>query len=316
MDPISDSLSSLLLNIGKKPVVSRASTNTATSSTTSSDEPATSDFEKFIKANLTPDSSQKVSEEDLFASLIPQRISKLKGEETAKKFSDEMALQSESLKKADGFIPFEEAAKSSLKNLVTNNTLTKEEADSIYSECFAAAQLDSNADALFDNRGGAGDPTIAVESIETALIALKLKIDAIDAGTDDVVSRSLDETSASGSSSSLVTASLGNDDISPEGTKVDGDGGFLFKPQAGNGKLAILASEGDMIESVTLKDVDGNTIEEGRFTSFGDDPSLKRAKFEFNSPGGSYSDNLTVAILMKNGTVRNYHIPDPSKRYD
>jgi hypothetical protein len=64
-----------------------------------------------------------------------------------------------------------------------------------------------------------------------------------------------------------------------------------------------------------LVDANGNLIEEGRFTSFGDD-GRNRAKFAFKKQGGQYENNITVEIHYIDGTVGKYSIPDPSKRYD
>ena len=72
---------------------------------------------------------------------------------------------------------------------------------------------------------------------------------------------------------------------------------------------------GPLVKSIKLVDKNGNLIEEGRFTSFGDD-GRGRAKYAFRKAGSGYEKDITVEVQYIDGTVQKYSIPDPSKRYD
>lgn len=96
----------------------------------------------------------------------------------------------------------------------------------------------------------------------------------------------------------------------------DGPGGFLFKPQSENGgKLVVLTSEKESnnVQGVTLKDSNGNVLEQGRSSGFANGG---REHFRFNKAGGSYPNNLVVEIAYKDGRKESRRIPNPGKRYD
>lgn len=294
--------------------------------TTPSPAAAASSFEQFLRANITSSEAKDCSEEELFAGAIAESLQGMKGDDAVSKYTEELNKQKSALKKADGFIPYEDAAKAALSALVTSGTITAEEGDTIYAQSFDAAQLDSNTSALYDDRGGADDPTKAVEEIVKALAGAKTKLDAMIAGTATAVTRKLSETtltkaqiiSTGGASllgfESVGTASSGS--YTPTGTRFDVDG-FLFKPVAGDGRLAILSPDtlGPLVDAIAVKDKNGNQLEEGRFTSYGDD-GKNRAKFSFSKPGNAYPKDLTVEIRYKDGNVETYTIPDPSQRYE
>ncbi|TNE45686.1 MAG: hypothetical protein EP343_25865 [Deltaproteobacteria bacterium] len=96
----------------------------------------------------------------------------------------------------------------------------------------------------------------------------------------------------------------------------DGPGGFLFKPQSENGgKLVVLTSEKESnnVQGVTLKDGNGNVLEQGRSSGFANGG---REHFRFNKAGGAYPNNLVVEIAYKDGRKESRRIPNPGKRYD
>src|SRR5688572_12058040 len=68
------------------------SKQTVTQPTPASEAPAesteTSEFETFLRSNLTPDPANEISEEDLFAALVQERIKKTKGDETLALFKE------------------------------------------------------------------------------------------------------------------------------------------------------------------------------------------------------------------------------------
>lgn len=276
-------------------------------------------FESYLKSSLN--SANPVSEEALFASLLEERVADLKGVDSG--FSSMMSSAKSALVRSDGFIPLEDAAKNALREFRAAGKITAEEADKVYSEAFAAAQLDSNADVLFDDRGGPGDSSIAVSDFASALIGCKSKLEQIEAGTLVVASRSLDEVTVGKSGISRISSvsgsiSSGSGEIkTPNGTTFDGANGFLFKPISNNQqKLAILLPEDykGNVSGVTLLDSLGNVLDEGTSTGYGEEGT--REKFSFNKKGGEYPENLTVNVQFMDGTNIQYLIPDPAKRYD
>jgi hypothetical protein len=290
--------------------------------------PQTGDFNTLLSGILSPDPANNVNEEELFAGIVEERVNNLKGPELQKKFSDLLAKEENSMQKADGFIPCEDAAKSALKKLRDSGDLTSDEADKIYSESFSAAQLDGNKNALFDGKGGAGDATVALQKLEQALLSARTKLEGFDSGAEEAEKRSVGEASNSKTSvaaaavsapQSSFTASTPSSTslVTPNGLVVDGANNFLFKPISENeGTLAVLMPSdlAHNVMSLVLKDEGGNVIEEGHSTGFGD--TGEREKFSFSKPGGSYGNNLTVEARLNDGSSRQYLIPDPSKRYD
>ncbi len=284
-----------------------------------------SQFETFLKAKMGGNSASKVSEEALFSTLVQARVS-AKSTESASAWSAAIQKQESALTKGDGFIPLESAAKAALQELQTAGTLTAEEADKIYSDCFAAAQLDGNASALYDDRGGGADVTVAVAAFADALKGASEKMGKIDSGELVVDARNVGEVAAgagSGVSEALKligsgsTVSGDGSVFTPDGTTFDGSKGFLFKPISNNqGTLAVLLPEAfkGNVTGVTLKDSSGRVIEDGVSTGYGEEGISE--KFSFRQEGGSYPADLTVSIQFMDGTHTDYLIPDPSKRYD
>jgi hypothetical protein len=282
-------------------------------------------FESFVKGLLSPGSDGSVSEEELFAALTGERIGAAKGSEALAKYTEAFEAEKRARQKPDGYIPFEDAAKGALATLVQSGVVTQEEGDKIYSEAFSAAQLDSNTAVLFDDRGGAGDPTIAVETMEKALLLSKAAIESFTSGQTKAEARSYAELSATkatilgGSSAphsaSPPTATHSSSGSVSQGSAIDGGGGFLFKPISdSDGKLAILSTErlAGKISEVVLK-LGDKEIETGRYTGNGNGG---RDHFRFSKSGGNYPKDLVVEMVLKNGERVKYDIPDPSRRYD
>jgi hypothetical protein len=269
-----------------------------------------SDFEAILRSAVSPDQANQINEEELFSGIVFERIKTLKGEDAAKQYKELLETQKSLLKKADGYIPLEDAAKNALKSLRDSAQLTADEANNIYSESFDAAQLDSNTEALYDGRGGANDPTIALSLLESALSSSRLMIEKFTSGDLKASARSLDDSSVGG----LKIQSTGD---ASTGNTFDGADGFLFKPESVNqGTLAVLLPEAlaNQVMSLVLKDENGNDIEEGNSTGYGELGT--REKFSFSKKGGEYGDNITVKALLSDGTTREWLIPDGSQRYD
>ena len=283
-----------------------------------------SDFKSIFESYISPDAAGSLNEEELFAGLIGSRLRELKGEDAEKSYKEALSAETTRLKKSDGFIPYEEAALNALRSLKTAGTIDEAEGDKIYSEAFSGAQLDSNTTVLFDGRGGDNDPTKAVESMEVALLKAQAAIEAMTAGTTTASLRSLataqpnQKGGATTSAQVLPTGTTTGELITPQGTTVDGADGFLWKPKSeSHSTLAVLLPPGltGAIDSLILRDAQGNEIERGTFTSDGTGEG-GRTKYSFSKPGGSYGDNLMVEALLNNGETMRWSIPDGSKRYD
>jgi hypothetical protein len=259
-----------------------------------------SEFETTLKSLIKADSANQVSEEELFAAIVQERIKNEKGDDALKEFQGLLEESKAALKKPDGFVPVEDATKLALTKFRDAGKLTAEETDNLYSQAFAAAQLDDNEDALFDNRGGQNDATIAVATLEQALLASRVKIEKFDSGELEAKSRSVDEASAgkTGGSSS----------------EIGGAGGFLFKPVSDSDKkLAILLPPklSGLVDTVRLVGPDGSILETGRY---GGNGNGGREHFRFSKPGGDYPDGLTVEVRLKTGELVKYLIKDTSQR--
>jgi len=290
-------------------------TRTVAQATDDKSTSAVDDFNKLMQDILSPGTDNKVSEEDLFAGLIQERIKALKGDDALTKFKALFDEEAGKNTKADGYVAVEEAARNALKRFVAGGNLSKEEGDKIHSEAFSAAQLDDNKQALFDSRGGKNDPTMAVETMEKALIMAKTKLDAFGAGTEKAEENKLDGEYNPRAGMASTSQRSGSTDTGPS-TPVDGPENFLFKPQSdSDGRVVILLLKnltGD-VKDVVLKNRRGKEIEEGMYRGIGNGD---REHFRFRSPGQDYPKNLTVEVHLKNGETKTYKIPDPSKRYD
>jgi len=265
--------------------------------------PASTEFTGFLQGLLTPDSANKVNEEDLFSAVVQERIKSSKGDDTLKKFQEMLTQTKDSMKKPDGHVPVEDATKAALVKAREAGLLDKEEADKIYSEAFAAAQLDDNKEVLFDGRGGGNDPTIAVAAMEQALLLSGGVIDKFNNGSLTATVRSVEEVSNS------KMAVVGG-----QHSESGGSGGFLYKPVSDNsGKLVVLMPSklAGMVAGVKIYDPAGNLLESGRYTGNGNGG---RDHYRFKRTGAAYPDGLLVEATLTTGDKVTYRIGETSKR--
>jgi hypothetical protein len=102
-----------------------------------------------------------------------------------------------------------------------------------------------------------------------------------------------------------------------QAVRVDGPGGFLWKPvsDGGSKKLAVLIPK-ELTENargVVIRSPNGRVIGQGDKTgNFGDG----RGIFRFDKEGGQYPPNSIVEVQMRDGTVKRYQIVDTGQRYD
>jgi hypothetical protein len=292
------------MEITKKPFIQTSSQQGVTSSVTGPIKPPVeTEFTTFLRGVVTPDSANKVSEEDLFSALVQQRIKNSKGDDVLKKFQETLTQTKESMKKGDGYVPVEDATKAALIKSREAGLISKEETDKIYSESFAAAQLDDNKEILYDGRGGGNDPTIAVAAFDQAMMVASGLIDKFDDGSLTATIRSVEE-----ASNGKMAGDVGGHSES------GGSGGFLFKPVADtNGKLVVLMPSklAGMVAGVKLYDPAGTLLESGRYTGNGNGG---RDHYRFKRTGGDYPDGLFVEATLSTGDKVVYHIKETSQR--
>lgn len=268
-------------------------------------------FADVLSEFLPEGTSEKINEEQLFSAILAERIEGLKGSEGLASFQESFEKQLSALQYANGYIPVEDAARAALKDMVNQEVLSLEEAESIHAQAFQAAQLDDNPNALYDSLG----TTMAVAMVEMALESSTDMLTAFDSGEKDAGRMSLDYRQApdGGVSSSMYSTAERGD--GPVVNATIGDG-FLFKPiSEKNGNLAVLLPKhmsGDVSE-VTIRDSVGQTLDRGSDLGDYDDG---RPLFRFGSPGSGYPENITVSVLMHDGTEQNYTIPHPAQRYE
>lgn len=264
---------------------------------------ANPEFSGFLKGVLTPDPANKVNEEDLFSAIVQERVKNAKGDEALSKFQETLTKAKDSMRKPNGHVPIEDATKAALVQAREAGLLTKEEADKIYSEAFAAAQLDDNKEVLFDGRGGGNDPTIAVAAMEQALLLAGGMIDKFNNGSLTATIRSVEEVS---------NGKMGT--LPGQHSDSGGSGGFLYKPVSDTtGKLVVLMPSklAGMIAGVQIYDPAGNLLESGRYTGNGNGG---RDHFRFKRTGADYPDGLFVRAKLTTGDTVLYRIGETSQR--
>ena len=257
-----------------------------------------SEFESLLRTFVSPEKANEVNEEELFSGLVQERVKTLKGDDGATKFKE---LLDGKVQANQGYLSWEEVTKSALKEAQASGLLTEEETKKIYSEAFAAAQLDSNADALYDGRGSESDATIALMEFAQALTAARDKIAKFDSKEETAALRELDEASAG-----KLGAASG---------AAGSDSGFLFKPESdSDGNLAVLLppSLTGNIAKLVLKDGD-TELEEGRDGGVGNGD---RQHYRFSKPGGDYPAGLIVEATLLDGTIKTWTIEDTSERVE
>ncbi len=274
-----------------------------TSSTAPAQTSVNTGFGGFLTGVLTPDSANKVNEEDLFSAIVQERVKNAKGDEALAKFQETLTKAKDSVRKPNGHVPIEDATKAALIQAREAGLLTKEEADKIYSEAFAAAQLDDNKEVLYDGRGGANDPTIAVAAMEQALLLAGGIIDKFTNGSLTATIRSVEE---------ISNGKMGT--LPGQHSESGGSGGFLYKPTSDTtGKLVVLMPSklAGMIAGVKIYDPAGNLLESGRYTGNGNGG---RDHFRFKKTGGDYPDGLFVQATLTTGDTVLYRIGETSQR--
>lgn len=304
--------------------ITGTSSSTQDQSTSSQEVTQTGGFEDFMKKALTGMGKSEISEEELFASLLEQRINEVSPEAGAF-YAGEKAKLMTSMAKPNGHIPMEDVALQALNATVASGKITEADGMRINGEAFMGAQLDSDMENLFDDKGGENDPTKAVASVDEAMNKLKLFMDSMTAGTLKSEARPLG-VGATGHqllSSAGVAASTSSavGSSSAEGSQaMDGGGGFVWKPISdSDGKLAIVLPKElkGLIDKVEIHSAlppsEATKLGSGRFAG---DANGDRPHFRFPEPGASYGDNVHVVAYKNDGSTLTWDISDGGQRHD
>lgn len=301
-------------------------------------------FEATIGALLRPNAEGAVHEEELFASLVSERLNTTVSPDAAKAYQTALQERIGALTRPDGSVPVEQAAIEALKQVRDQGLVTPQQADQVYSQAFAAAQLDGNTEALFDDRGSDTDPTIATGDFAQALASAKEKVAAFDSGAVQAPSRSLEEAAPTGGAQSGQAGAAGQNSTGegtspetgrPEATPADRPAGtrpgatnesakpnpterkgFLWKPESDkDGKLVVLLPTelAKDARSVIVRDVNGDVVASGKPSGIGNG---NRAHFRFDRSGRDFEGPVTVEATLVDGSTRNFRVKDPARRFE
>lgn len=254
-------------------------------------------FERLIRENLVPDKNGEVNEEQLFVAAAAAKISQSSGANARERFLSEVSAnfsQSHS---------YEEAGKAALKKIQDLGIISSRSLGKIYSQAFAAAQLDSNTEALWDGTGGRRDKTIAVGDKTEAAATAAERLQEFLLNPDSVTSRDVDE------------IPLGRVDHQ-KGRTIDGPGNFSFNPARASDGFAEITVPKEVSQKVTavlLRDFSGNIIDVASETDADENGARK---FAFSASGISFPSNIIVEVQLTKGPALRYLIPRPSKNYD
>ncbi len=288
---------------------------------------APSGFSDFIRNALGSYGKEMISEEDLFAVLIEQRLGDV-SEEASEMYATELQKEMAAIRRGDGYVNMEKAAIGALRTVVESGMIDEAEGERVYGEAFMGAQLDSDTNELWDDRGSANDPTIAIASIEEALMKVEMFMNGLTSGDIEVVQRPLSsgstgESSMGSSGSHASSGSTG--EVASNGMhrpqSMDGSGGFLWKPVSeSDKKLVVLLPEAlrGVVSRVeihsSLPPSDVTKLGEGRFA--GDTMNGNRPHFRFDKPGSAYGKDVHVVAYKEDGTMLSWNIKDGGSRND
>lgn len=281
-------------------------------------------FSEFMKTALGGAGKTEVNEEELFAALIGQRLS-AEHKEAADYYEQQKTQLLSSMRRADGYVSYEEVGVKALQATLTAGKIDEATAEKINGEAFAGAQLDSNLDALYDGRGSDGDTTIAVAAVESALTKMQSIIDGIESGATTAAPRPLDApmtTPGTGSSGSHGSSGSGGGGSDMSGSQsLDGSGGFLWKPVSENDKKLVVLLPTELRGSIDRVEIHSSLPPEettklgsGRFT--GDTHNGERPHFRFDKPGADFGDDVYVVAFKDDGSTVTWNIADGSARND
>ncbi|MDD2942284.1 MAG: hypothetical protein PHC51_04875 [bacterium] len=293
--------------------------NESSNSESTSAASVSDDFKGYMLNALGKEDTSDVSEEELFAALIQKEVATVDSS-TEKLFKDKFEEMKKSLARADGIVSYEDAANKTLDFLINDGTIDSTTAEKLRSTAFRAAQLDNNLDKLYDDRGSANDPTVAIAKISEALVKIQQALSDIAEGKTTVTESSASESSTTENAvkdSSSSSTSNGN-----TARSLDGDGGFLWKATSeSDGNLVVLlptdikASSISSVEVHSGEPFSSSTLL-GQGTFSGDTANGGRAHFRFSKPGSQYGSSAYLVAKLNDGSSISYLIENPGERND
>lgn len=271
-------------------------------------------FIAFLQKSLGKSGPAEVHEEELYSSLIAQRLEKESPEALAH-YQQMVAEYSNSMARSDGYVPMEDVARYALKSVASKGLVSAERADMINAEAFQGAQLDANLEMLFDGRGD----TRAVLGADEAMFRVREFIAKIDSGEIKLDARSVNTPSNQGHIS-------GKDIMN--GKAVEGAEGFLgaegvlsekqirftwkhISDKDGNLAILLPTMLNGLVKSVKIYNEDGELLEKGDYSKQTMD---SRAVYRFNQPGKEYGRNVDVVVTKKNGEELVYRVKNGGER--
>ncbi len=258
---------------------------------------------------IGPNRAASVNEEQLFASIIFERIEASKGEPVAREYQALLEEKMGENRLENGYIYVETAARDALAEMERNGNLTLEEAETIHAQAFQAAQLDNNTSALFDSFG----TTMSTAPAATATEKVLAKLLQFDDGIVDSGKMSLSYQQAQyvGKQGMRIETSNTDPEIGLTGTPVEELTGLRWNPVSTDVETlaVVLPMQMQGVGNVYVTNGSNQIIEEG-FHS-GEDKG--RLVYRFNQRGEQYPDPSILNVQMENGDIYKFQIPSPAE---
>jgi hypothetical protein len=268
----------------------------------------------------------KLSEAQLFGAALSDKIAEHSSPEVAEEFRRNFRQLKREQREKTRCRGIVNAAMSSLDALVASGKVSRDCARVLTNESWTLSQLDKNPEnvAIQTDMGVNVSRESGIEQYHRRNALYQSGALALTKVTDEMMlsqrfSSSTPAAKDSGTGYSMVENSGKVGSVSQNASAEFGASpvyqrGFLFKPISDStGKVAVLMppSLTGKVKSVSLKSND--SIESGSYGGIGNG---FREHFRFKWPGSSYSANLSVVVMLSDGTIHNVRIPNPGLRYE
>lgn len=269
----------------------------------------------------------KLSEAQLFGAVMSDKIADHTSPEVAMEFRKNFRQAKREERETTGNRGIMNAAMRSLDMLVAGGKISRDCARVLTNESWTLSQLDENPDNVAQ-RSEMGADVSRSAGIEQCIRRNALYESgelSLTEVTDEMLSsqrassRGALQSKVEGTGDSQVANAIGSA-ISSRYTSAEFGSspvyqrGFLFKPVSDStGKVAILMppSLTGKVKGVSIKSNDG--MESGAYGGVGNG---FREHFRFNRPGSSYSADLSILVMLRDGTTHTVRIPNPGLRYE
>jgi hypothetical protein len=264
----------------------------------------------------------KLSEAQLFGAVLSEKIADHASPEAAQAFRTNFRQLKREIREKTGSRGIMDAAMSSLDLLVAGGKISRDCATVLTNESWTLSQLDSNPQNVATGRemgvyisraAGVDQYNQRKSNYDCGLLPLT------EVTKEMLLAQRASDPKDAGVGDSLVASSGGIGSVSTKSSAAFGtspvyQSGFLFKPISDStGKVAILMppSLTGRVKSVSIHSSDG--LESGAYGGIGNG---SREHFRFKKPGSSYSADLSVMVMLRDGTTHNVRIPNPGLRYE